>query len=77
MFIQSMKAKLKPTDFQDDWLSNDLADVKEIQEEDNAKKFENLKAIEKVMDSALFDTQASLSNLEKQDFGLKKLIQEI
>ena len=30
MFHQSMKAKLKPIDFQNDWLSNDLGDVKEI-----------------------------------------------
>lgn len=42
MFISSMKAKLKPTDFQDDWLSNDLDDVKEIVEENRARKFEKM-----------------------------------
>ena len=35
MFNQSLKSTLKPTDFQNDWLSTDLQDVAEIHEEEN------------------------------------------
>ena len=74
MFIQSMKTKLKPSDFQEDWLSNDVADVTESKVQDRAKKFEKMTEVEKIMDLALLDTQQSLEHLEKQDYGLKQLI---
>ena len=46
-----------------------MNEVKEIEvenaEDERNKKFEKMSEIEKIMDDALFDTQASLANLDK------------
>ena len=81
MFIQTMKQTLKESDFQNDWLSNDSAQIGEVQEEQQAadmeSKFNGMGDMEAMMDGILTDTQKDIEILNVRNFGLKQLIKEI